>query len=134
MRQIQADNSLITGGHNVIFKVGMMLLMVLSVLRVLATDLLHHLLLLLLLHLLVLLVLLVLSAPLGLRPRVPDRLVELAESVLCFDDVEILSVCLSQRERFRKTLVVQSNLPYILLSRLKLNNNNNDISFSSFAY
>ena len=130
MRQIQADNSLITGGHNVIFKVGMMLLMVLSVLRVLATDLLHH-----LLHLLlVLLVLLVLSAPLGLRPRVPDRLVELAESVLCFDDVEILSVCLSQRERFRKTLVVQSNLPYILLSRLKLNNNNNDISFSSFAY
>ena len=127
MRQIQADNSLITGGHNVIFKIGMMLLMVLSVLRVLATDLLHH-----LLHLL--LVLLVLSAPLGLRPRVPDRLVELAESVLCFDDVEILSVCLSQRERFRKTLVVQSNLPYILLSRLKLNNNNNDISFSSFAY
>ena len=123
MRQIQADNSLITGGHNVIFKIGMMLLMVLSVLRVLATDLLHH-----LLHLLlVLLVLLVLSAPLGLRPRVPDRLVELAESVLCFDDVEILSVCLSQRERFRKTLVVQSNLPYILLSRLKLNNNNNDI-------
>ena len=118
MRQIQADNSLISGGHNVIFKVGMMLLMVLSVLRVLATDLLHH-----LLHLL--LVLLVLSAPLGLRPRVPDRLVELAESVLCFDDVEILSVCLSQRERFRKTLVVQSNLPYILLSRLKLNNNNN---------
>ena len=133
MRQIQADNSLITGGHNVIFKVGMMLLMVLSVLRVLATDLLHHLLHLLLL-LVVLLVLLVLSAPLGLRPRVPDRLVELAESVLCFDDVEILSVCLSQRERFRKTLVVQSNLPYILLSRLKLNNNNNDISFSSFAY
>ena len=130
MRQIQADNSLITGGHNVIFKIGMMLLMVLSVLRVLATDLLHPLLLLLL----VLLVLLVLSAPLGLRPRVPDRLVELAESVLCFDDVEILSVCLSQRERFRKTLVVQSNLPYILLSRLKLNNNNNDISFSSFAY
>ena len=127
MRQIQADNSLITGGHNVIFKVGMMLLMVLSVLRVLATDLLHQ-----LLHLL--LVLLVLSAPLGLRPRVPDRLVELAESVLCFDDVEILSVCLSQRERFRKTLVVQSNLPNILLSRLKLNNNNNDISFSSFAY
>ena len=127
MRQIQADNSLITGGHNVIFKIGMMLLMVLSVFRVLATDLLHH-----LLHLL--LVLLVLSATLGLRPRVPDRLVELAESVLCFDDVEILSVCLSQRERFRKTLVVQSNLPYILLSRLKLNNNNNDISFSSFAY
>ena len=97
MRQIQSDYPLITGGHDVIFEVGVMLL-------VLASDL-HHL----------------LPLHLGLWSRVSDRLVELTETVFCFDYVEILPVCLGQRERFRETLVVQSNLPNILrLLRLKL--------------
>ena len=86
MRQIQTDYSLITGGHDVIFKV------------------------------------LVKALPLLLPPplqlwslsRVPDRLVELAQSVLCLDDVEILPVCLGQRERLRKTSAVQPSLAHLL--------------------
>ena len=98
MGQIQSDYPLITGGHNVIFEVGVMLLVLL-----LASDLSHR-----------------VPLPLELWWRVPDRLVELTETVLCFDDVEILPVCLGERERFRETLAVQSNLPNIIcLLRLK---------------
>ena len=112
MRQIQTDYSLITGGHNVIFKVGMMALMGLRVLRVLHTELCH-----------------LLPLPLCLRSRVPDRLVEMTEPILSFDDVEILPVCLGERERVRKTLTVQPGLANILpLSRLKLNNRSGRVS------
>ena len=99
MRQIQSDYPLITGGHNVIFEVGVMRLLLL-----LASHLSHR-------------------VPLHLELcwRVPDRLVELTETVLCFDDVEILPVCLGERERFRETLGVQPGRPDILrLRRLKL--------------
>ena len=112
MRQIQTDYSLIVGGHDVIFKV---------LVKVLPTDLGP----------------LLLPPPLQLwsLSRVLDRLVELAQSVLCLDDVEILPVCLGQRERFRETLGVQPGLDHILpLIRLKLNKSSEGSPLLSSLY
>ena len=68
MRQIDSDNALVARAHDVIFK--LRLLMVWSCLDI-TSD---------------------------LRSGVGERFVELTETVLGFDDVEVLPVSLSERE------------------------------------